>query len=120
MNIVVKKLEFIGSSKKDLTAMPDTIKLDFGHRLHMVQMGLYPENAKTLSGFGGASVVELKQNDLGGTYRAVYTVQFKDIVYVLHCFKKKSSSGIATPKPDMDLINKRLKIAIEMEKNKRS
>lgn len=51
-------------------------------------------------------------------YRALYTVKFKETVYVLHCFKKKSSSGIATPKPEIDLIKARLKIAIDIEKNK--
>lgn len=49
----------------------------------------------------------------------IYTVQFKDSVYVLHCFKKKSSSGISTPKPDIDLIKSRLKIAIETEQSRR-
>lgn len=99
--------------------MPDSVKLDFGHGLHEVQEGRYPLNAKTLSGFGNANIVELKQNAVGGTYRAVYTVQFKETVYVLHCFKKKSSSGIATPKPDIDLIKARLKIAMDIEEDKK-
>ncbi|MBI4988798.1 MAG: type II toxin-antitoxin system RelE/ParE family toxin [Rhodocyclales bacterium] len=47
----------------------------------------------------------------GDAYRAVYTVKFGDTVYVLHCFQKKSSHGIGTPKPDIDLIRERLKAA---------
>lgn len=47
----------------------------------------------------------------GGTYRAVYTVRFEGVVYVLHAFQKKSPSGIRTAKPDIKLIAERLKQA---------
>ncbi len=67
--------------------------------------------AKPLKGLGGAGVLEVVENDTGGTYRAVYTVCFEEAMYVLHCFQKKSKRGIATPKPDIDLIHERLKIA---------
>ena len=67
--------------------------------------------AKALKGFGGAGVLEVVENDATGTYRAVYTVRFDEAVFVLHCFQKKSKSGIATPKEDMDVIRKRLKAA---------
>ena len=59
--------------------------------------------AKVLKGFGGAGVLEVVEDDAGGTYRAVYTVKFEEAVFVLHCFQKKSKSGIATPKADMDI-----------------
>ena len=64
-----------------------------------------------LRGFGGAGVLDVVENHLGGTYRAVYTVKFTEAVFVLHCFQKKSRRGIATPKADMDIIRARLKIA---------
>ena len=64
-----------------------------------------------LKGFGGAGVIEVVEDDAGGTYRAVYTVKFAEAVLVLHCFQNKSKRGIATPKEDMDIINARLKIA---------
>ena len=64
-----------------------------------------------LKGFGGAGVIEVVEDEAGGTYRAVYTVKFAEAVFVLHCFQKKSKRGIATPKEDMDIINARLKIA---------
>jgi phage-related protein len=69
------------------------------------------DSAKVLKGFGGAGVIEVVEDDAGGTYRAVYTVKFAEAVFVLHCFQKKSKRGIATPKEDMDIINARLKIA---------
>jgi phage-related protein len=69
--------------------------------------------AKVLKGFGGSGVLEVAEDCLGNTYRAAYTVKIADGVYVLHCFHKKSFRGIATPKPDIDLICERLKTAYE-------
>ena len=56
------------------------------------------------------------ENHDGDTYRAVYTVRFEDAVYVLHCFQKKSKSGIATPQQDIELVKTRLKAAEEESK----
>lgn len=67
--------------------------------------------AKPLKGFGGAGVLEVVEDDVGGTYRAVYTVKFMEAVFVLHCFQKKSKSGIAAPKEDMEIIRARQKVA---------
>ncbi len=71
-------------------------------------------------GFGGAGVLEVVEDDAGGTYRAVYTVKFAEAVFVLHCFQKKSKSGIATPKADMDIIRARLKVAEAFAKELRN
>ena len=69
------------------------------------------DQAKPLKGFGGASVLEVVEDHMGDTYRAVYTVKIAEMVYVLHCFQKKSKQGIETPKHEMDLIRGRLKAA---------
>jgi phage-related protein len=106
-----KPLEWIGSSKKDLMALPLGVRKFFGHALDFAQRGGQHGAAKVLKGFGGAGVLEVVEDDQGGTYRAVYTVKFKEAVFVLHCFHKKSKSGIATPKEDMDIIHARLKVA---------
>jgi phage-related protein len=106
-----KRLEWIGSSRKDLLALPTEVVRFFGHALHFAQQGDRHDAAKMLSGFGGGGVLEVVEHDAGGTYRAVYTVKFREAVFVLHCFQKKSKSGIATPKPDMDIIRARLKLA---------
>ena len=82
----------------------------------MAQEGLKDPNAKPLKGFGGASVLEVVEDFDGNTYRAVYTVKLRSGIYVLHCFQKKSKSGIATAKRDLDLIQRRLNIAIEQDK----
>ena len=79
-------------------------------------MGEHPDIAKTLSGFGGANVIELIDDHKGDTFRAVYTVKFSDAIIVLHAFQKKSKRGIGTPKQDIELIKSRLKLAEELYK----
>ena len=106
-----KPLEWIGSSHKDLMALPTDVRRLFGFALSLAQAGDRHDAAKVLKGFGGAGVLEVVEDDVGGTYRAVYTVKFSEAVFVLHCFQKKSKRGIATPKEDMDIIHARLKIA---------
>lgn len=106
-----KPLRWVGSSKKDLLAMPDAVVDVFGFALHLAQTGRKHEQAKPMKGFGGAGVLEMVEDHLGDTYRAVYTVKMSDAVYVLHCFQKKSKQGIETPKSELDLIRERLKAA---------
>lgn len=106
-----KLLEWVGSSKKDLMALPADVRKFFGHALDFAQRGGQHDAAKVLKGFGGAGVLEVVEDDAGGTYRAVYTVKFEEAVFVLHCFQKKSKRGIVTPKEAMDIIRARLKVA---------
>lgn len=106
-------LKWIGSSRKDIGKFPDEVKKAVGFALHIAQTGEKPANAKPLKDFGGASVLEIVDNFDTDTYRAVYTVKFDERVYVLHCFQKKSKSGIKTPQKDIDLIKSRLKKAEE-------
>lgn len=112
-----KQLVWIGSSKKQLLALPLGVRRFFGHALDFAQRGDQHDAAKTLKGFGGAGVLEVVEDDVGGTYRAVYTVKFAEAVFVLHCFQKKSKSGIATPKEDLDIIRARLKVAEAIAKD---
>lgn len=92
-------------------ALPVGVRQNVGYALSLAQMGEQADTVTVLTGFGGAGVLEVIENDAGGTYRAVYTVKFAEAVFVLHCFQKKSKNGISTPKPDMDIIRSRLKIA---------
>jgi len=111
-----KPLVWIGSSKKDLMALPADVRKFFGHALDFAQHGGRHDATKVLKGFGGAGVLEVVEDNVGGTYRAVYTVKLEAAVYVLHCFQKKSKSGIATPKEDIDIIRARLKLAEALAK----
>jgi len=106
-----KPLFWLGSSKKDLLALPTAVRKFFGHTLDFAQRGEQHEAAKVLKGFGSAGVLEIVEDDTGGTYRTVYTVRYAQAVFVLHVFQKKSKRGIETPKPDMDIIRQRLKAA---------
>jgi len=115
-----KALVWIGSSKKDLLALPVDVRKFFGHALDFAQRGGQHDAAKVLKGFGGAGVLEVVEDDEGGTYRAVYTVRFDEAVFVLHCFQKKSKSGVATPKQDMTIIRARLRVAEATAKEMRN
>jgi phage-related protein len=97
-----------------MRALPKDVRRTFGVALWAVQIGQTPPVAKPLRGFGGAGVLELIEDDTGGTYRAVYTVRFATAVYVLHVFQKKSKRGRVTPQREMDLIEQRLKRAAEL------
>ena len=107
----MKRLHWVSSSKKDVLGFPDQVRHDVGYMLWLAQLGDKGINAVPMVGFGGASVLEVVVDDHGNTYRAVYTVRFRQAVYVLHAFQKKSKRGIATPQPDIDLIRSRLKVA---------
>lgn len=104
----LKPIVWIGSSRRDLKAFPKQVRSDIGQALYTAQMGETDPAAKPLKGFGGASVMEIIDRHDTNTYRAVYTVQFSNVIYVLHVFQKKSKRGIATPQKDIELIRRRL------------
>jgi phage-related protein len=104
-------LRWIGSSREVLRACPQAVRDEVGFALWHAELGRRHSSVKTLKGFGGASVQEIRADDPSGTYRAVYTVQLRGFIYVLHVFQKKSRSGIATPKHEIDLIRNRLEQA---------
>ncbi len=107
----LKPVVWVGSSKKDLKKFPEAIQDGIGDAIQEVQYGRKPISAKPLSGFHGAGVLEIVDNYDGDTYRAVYTVRFAEIIYILHAFQKKSRQGIQTPKQEIDLVRSRLKLA---------
>lgn len=107
-----KPLHWIGSAKKDLLAFPETVIDDFGYALGVVQLGGVPPSAKPWRG-EGPGVFELVEDHRGDTWRVAYTVRFEKAVYVLHCFQKKSPSGVRTARTDVELIHGRLKTARE-------
>jgi phage-related protein len=109
----MKALEWISGAYQDLLDLPPDVQNAMGYGLYLAQIGDKHDDAKPLKGFKGAGVLEIVDNFDGDTYRAVYTVKFESAVYVLHVFQKKSKSGIATPKQDIDLIEKRLRTAQE-------
>ena len=106
-----KEVIFVASAQEDLRAFPDDVKHVMGFALYEAERGGKHPAAKPLKGFKGAGVLEILDDHDGDTYRVVYTVRLEDELYVLHAFQKKSKTGIATPKHDLELIAKRLAIA---------
>ncbi len=105
-----KPLDWVGSSKKDFVGFPEPVKDEMGNALGLAQFGGKHSSAKPWKG-QGSGVFEMVEDHDGDTYRAVYTVRFKEVVYVLHAFKKKSPKGIRTAQVDVELVERRLKVA---------
>ena len=104
----MKKLTWLADSRSNVKSFPAGVQDDIGYALYAAQLGETSAKAKPLHGLGGG-VMEISARDEGGTYRAVYTVSIGDAIYVIHAFQKKSKSGIATPKSEIDLVRQRLK-----------
>lgn len=110
MTVLPKPLRWRGSSQADFSSFPREVQRELGYALYLAQMGeRHVSMAKTLKGFGGGAVIEIKESDRAGTYRAIYTVRFAEAIYVLHAFQKKSKHGIRTPDAEMATIERRLK-----------
>ncbi len=107
----IKPIIWIASTKDDLISLPDEVQDEIGFALYQAQKGAKSDSAKPFKGFKSAAVLEIVENNIGGTYRAVYTVKFKEVIAVLHVFQKKSKQGIATPIQDVNLIKSRLNLA---------
>lgn len=108
-NDALRPLKWVGSSRKDYADFPLDVQETFGFELYLAQIGEHPPSAKPLRGLG--SVVELVEDHQGDTFRTIYLARFETAVYVLHCFKKKSKSGIATPQHEIELVRARLRAA---------
>ena len=105
-----RKLVWLVDSLDRLSSFPPAARQRLGFALYQAQIGQRHESAKMLHGFA-ETVWQVRADDPGGTYRAVYAAQFREAVYVLHAFQKKAASGIATPQRELDLIRQRLQLA---------
>jgi phage-related protein len=112
----MKALRFVGASYDELRAFPREVYRRVGRALMIAQLGEKAPGVKPLKGFGGAGVLEIIENYDGDAYRAVYTVKLASAVYVLHCFQKKSPRGREVPRLNQDLIEKRWRDALRIEK----
>lgn len=109
--MTTKPIIWIASSKRDLESLDEKAKDEIGYALFQAQLGGKSDKAKPFKGFGNAAVLEIVEYSVGGTYRAVYTVKFKEVIAVLHVFQKKSTHGIKTSQQDIELIKSRFKLA---------
>ena len=104
-----KEIVWVGNSRRNIQEFPQEVRVAFGAALFWAQKGSKHPKSKPLKGFKGAGVVEILEDFDKDTYRCIYTIKFGNKVYVLHAFQKKAKKGISTPKPDIDLINERIK-----------
>ena len=104
----MKRLTWLADSRSTVKSFPAGVRDDIGYALFAAQLGEMSVKAKPLHGLGG-HVMEIAACDASGTYRAVYSVSIGDSIYVLHAFQKKSKAGIATPKPEKEVIRQRLR-----------
>ena len=107
-----KPLNWVGSSRRDLLAFPTQVKDEIGNALGIAQFGGKHPKAKPWKG-QGSGVFEVVEQFDGDAFRAVYTVRFREVIYVLHAFQKKSPKGAKTARTDVELIARRLRIARE-------
>jgi phage-related protein len=114
----MKPVVWLRSSKQDLMSFPQQVRHDIGFALMMAQLGGKHQNAKPLTGFGGAGVLEVVDNFESNTYRAVYAVRYEEAIYVLHAFQKKSRRGIATPRHEIDVVRERLRLAESLHRRR--
>lgn len=109
----MKRLIFIDSSLTDLQSFPAHARREAGHQLHLVQHGEVPFDWKPMPNVG-LGVREIRIKDVDGIYRVLYVAKFKEAIYVLHCFQKKSQS---TNQQDIELARNRYKTEIGRRNN---
>lgn len=114
----LKPLIWVGASRKSLREFPGPVQDHMGYALYVAQRGGKPSDAKTMSGFGGAGVLEVIRDFRGDTFRAVYTVRYAGALYVLHAFQKKSKTGRETPRREIELIQQRLRETEQIERER--
>ena len=88
-----KPLIWIGSSRKDLREFPEDVQHRMGYALWIAQTGGKHRDAKVLSGFGGAGVLEIIEDYRGDTFRAVYTLKYADVLFSCTPFKRNRKRG---------------------------
>jgi phage-related protein len=108
-----KPIYWVGTSYKDLVSFPVNVKQEAGYQLHRVQNGLDPENWKPFATIG-AGVKEIRIKEETGAFRVIYVAKFKERIYVLHAFQKKTQK---TRKQDIDIAKTRY-MAVAQEESK--
>ena len=108
MNRNTRPVQWIRAARKDFEGFPLTARDDLLDALTAVAEGGHPSIAKPLAGLG-PGMLELALRHRGDAFRVVYALRIGDDIWVIHAFQKKSKSGIATPKQEIDLVRERLR-----------
>lgn len=108
MPLTTRPISWLKAALRDFEDFPAGAKIEIGRALTVAAEGAKADIAKPMIGFG-SGVFEIALKYRGGAFRAIYAVRIADAVWVIHAFQKKSKTGIKTPKPELDLIEQRLK-----------
>lgn len=107
----MRALRFIATAKEDLSEFPAAAKTRAGYELFMVQVGREPDDWKPMPTVGPGAC-EIRVRDRAGAFRVVYVARFRQAVYVLHAFQKRSQK---TSRSDLELARRRYRDAKEMD-----
>ena len=114
MDDLRKPIKWMGGSKSVLASFPKLVIQEAGYQLDRVQQGLQPDDFKPMKQLGkgikGVEEIRIKDVSDGGIYRVMYVAKFKDTVYVLHCFSKKTQK---TTQRDKEMVIKRYQAMME-------
>jgi phage-related protein len=94
-----------GDSLDVISGFPVGVKQNLGHQLRLLQRGEQPTDYRPVTSIG-SGVFELRDADERAWYRVIYLSRIHDVIYVLHCFEKKSRT---LPKNDAQVAQQRLK-----------
>jgi phage-related protein len=94
-----------GDSLDVISGFPVGVKQNLGHQLRLLQRGERPTDYRPVTSIG-SGVFELREADERAWYRVLYLSRIHDVIYVLHCFEKKSRT---LPKNDAKVAQRRLK-----------
>ena len=94
-----------GDSREVLIGFPDAVRQNLGFELWHLQQGERPNDYRPLPSIG-TGVFELRDQDERAWYRLIYLSRIDDVIYVLHCFEKKSRE---MPRKDFEKARQRLK-----------
>jgi phage-related protein len=108
--LAMKPVKFLGTSRADLLSFPQGVRSQVGQALYLVQEGGEPEDFKPMTTVG-AGVYEIRVRDQEGVFRVIYVAKFKEAVYVLHAFQKKTQQ---TALSDLALAGKRYRSIEEL------
>ena len=117
---VSRDIIWVSSSLEDLRRFPEPVRKVMGFALFQAQCGGKHLQARPLKGFGGAGVLEVVEDFDGNVFRAVYTVRFADVVYVLHAFQKRSKRGIETTRREMEVVRSWPRLARDADRSRAS
>lgn len=115
MSLITRPISWVNSAKRDFEKFPQGVKQEVFEALTIAAEGRKGDSAKPMKGLG-SGVFEIVLKYRADAYRAIYAVQIGEAIWVIHAFKKKSKTGIKTPKQEIDLVRQRIKAVKEMLK----